>query len=186
MARRIKDPWIFHLRPITKFSSPPSPGYRCLSSQAWMERCSRAPPLWRQAERLGVVGPREEKAALGPLSSLPIFERGYRADGVGLVVGNCSDRTRNMGSDWKKGKLGWIYRRTLLWRWWGTAKDCSENPIPGCVQGQVGQSLEQPGLVGGFSAHDRGGLVLDNLKGLFQPKPFYDVVILSGYFWINI
>ncbi|KAJ7413909.1 hypothetical protein WISP_87632 [Willisornis vidua] len=30
-------------------------------------------------------------------------------------------------------------------------------PIPGSVQGQGGQDLEQPGLVGGVPAHGRGG-----------------------------
>jgi len=29
-------------------------------------------------------------------------------------------------------------------------------PLPGRVQGQVGWGLEQPGLVEGVSAHDRG------------------------------
>jgi len=29
-------------------------------------------------------------------------------------------------------------------------------PLPGSVQGQVGQGLEQPGLVEGVSAHNRG------------------------------
>ena len=29
-------------------------------------------------------------------------------------------------------------------------------PLPGSVQGQVGWSSEQPGLVGDVSAHDRG------------------------------
>jgi len=29
-------------------------------------------------------------------------------------------------------------------------------PLPGCVQGQVGRGFEQPGLVEGVPAHDRG------------------------------
>ena len=39
---------------------------------------------------------------------------------------------------------------------------------PGC---------EQPGLEGGVPSHSRG-LELHDLKGPFQPKPFYDSMII--------
>ena len=48
-------------------------------------------------------------------------------------------------------------------------------PLPGSIQGQAGWGFEQPGLVGGVPAYSRG-LELDDLKGPFQPKLFYDSV----------
>ena len=41
-------------------------------------------------------------------------------------------------------------------------------PVPGNVQGQVGWSSEQPGLVETVPTHGRG-LELDDLSGPFQP-----------------
>jgi len=46
-------------------------------------------------------------------------------------------------------------------------------PVPGNIQGQVGQVSEQPDLVEDVPAHCRG-VGLDDFKGLFQPKLFYD------------
>jgi len=37
----------------------------------------------------------------------------------------------------------------------GCQRSC-ECPLPGTVQGQVGQSFEQPGVVDGVPAHGRG------------------------------
>ena len=48
---------------------------------------------------------------------------------------------------------------------------------PGGVQCQAGWGCEQPGLEGGVPAYSRG-LELDDLRGPFQPKPFYDSVFL--------
>ena len=45
------------------------------------------------------------------------------------------------------------------------------------TQGQAGWGCEQPGLEGGVPAYS-GELELDDLKGPFQPKPFYDSMIL--------
>jgi len=52
-------------------------------------------------------------------------------------------------------------------------------PLCGSIQGQAGWGFEQPGLEGGVPTCS-GGLELDDLKGPFQPKPFYDSVILPG------
>ena len=57
---------------------------------------------------------------------------------------------------------------------WGSG--CS---IPGCIQGQAGWGCEQPGLEGGVPAHS-SRLELDDLRGPFQSKPFYDSVINLG------
>ena len=50
-------------------------------------------------------------------------------------------------------------------------------PLPGSIQGQAGWGCEQPGLEGGVPTCSRG-LKLHDLKGPFQPKPFYDSIIL--------
>ena len=47
-----------------------------------------------------------------------------------------------------------------------------ECPFPGSIQGQAEWGCEQPGLVGDVPAYI-SGLQLDDLKGPFQPKPFY-------------
>ena len=51
---------------------------------------------------------------------------------------------------------------------------------PVSIQGQAGQGCEQPAQVGGVPAYSKG-LEPDDLKGPFQPKPFYDSVILSQH-----
>jgi len=50
-------------------------------------------------------------------------------------------------------------------------------PFPGVIQGQAGWGSEQPGLVEGVLPIAEG-LKLDDLKGPFQPKPFYGSMIL--------
>jgi len=50
-------------------------------------------------------------------------------------------------------------------------------PIPGGIQGQAGCGSQQPGLVVADPAHSRG-LKQDDDCGPFQPRPFYDSVIL--------
>ena len=51
-----------------------------------------------------------------------------------------------------------------------------ERPLPGGIQGQAGWGFEQPGLVGDVPAYSRR-FELDDLKGHFQPKPFYDSMV---------
>ena len=51
-------------------------------------------------------------------------------------------------------------------------------PLPGSTQGQAGWGCEQPGVEGGVPVYSRG-LERDDLKGPFQPKPFYDALICS-------
>ena len=50
-------------------------------------------------------------------------------------------------------------------------------PLPGSIQGQAGWGFEQPGIEGGVPACSRV-LELYELKGPFQPNPFYDTMIL--------
>ena len=51
-----------------------------------------------------------------------------------------------------------------------------ECPPFGSIQGQAAWGFEQPGLVGGVPAYSRG-LELDDLKGPYQHKLFYDTII---------
>jgi len=51
-------------------------------------------------------------------------------------------------------------------------------PIPGGIQGQAGCGSGQPGLVVDGPAHSRGRVKLDDDHGPFQPRPFYDSMIL--------
>jgi len=46
-------------------------------------------------------------------------------------------------------------------------------PLPGSTEGRAGWGCEQPGLEGGVPAYSRG-LELGDLKGPFQPKPFFN------------
>ena len=48
-------------------------------------------------------------------------------------------------------------------------------PLSGNIQGQAGWGCEQPGLERGVPAYSRG-LELHDLKGPFQPKPFYESI----------
>ena len=52
-------------------------------------------------------------------------------------------------------------------------------PLPGSIEDQPGWGCEQPGLEGGVPAYSRG-LEPNDLKGPFQPKPFYDSMIVTG------
>ena len=54
------------------------------------------------------------------------------------------------------------------------------HPIPGGIQGQAGCGSGQPGLVVGDPAYSRG-LELDEHCGPFQPRPFYDSMIMILY-----
>ena len=54
----------------------------------------------------------------------------------------------------------------------------------GSVQGHVGWGPEQPDLVGGDPTHGRGVGAI-SLLGLLQPKPFYDMILLTSleFYW---
>ena len=54
---------------------------------------------------------------------------------------------------------------------------CADCPISGGIQGQAGCVSGQPGLVVGDPAHSRG-LERDEHCGPFQPRAFYDCMIL--------
>jgi len=57
-------------------------------------------------------------------------------------------------------------------------QEAVDAPIPAGIQGQAGCGSGQPGLVVGDPAHSRG-LKSDDHCGPFQPRPFYDSMILD-------
>lgn len=59
--------------------------------------------LSRQAERIGVAWPREERALRRPYSGPLVPKAGFGKAGEGLFVRECSDRTRSNGFKLNKG-----------------------------------------------------------------------------------
>ena len=100
-----------------------------------------------------------------------------RKAGEGLFIRAGSDRMRGNGFKPEEGR----YWEEILYCEGGETLEqvvqwgC-ECPLPGSTQGQAGWGSEQPGLEGGVPAYSRW-LELDDLKGLFQLKPFYNSVI---------
>jgi len=84
--------------------------------------------------------------------------------------------------NWDKGGLGWILGRSFshrgCWRTEQVAQGGCGCPIPGGIQGQAGCGSGQPGLLVGDPAHSRG-LKLNEHCGPFQPRPFYDSMVIN-------
>jgi len=85
---------------------------------------------------------------------------------------NNNNRGKNRGSFSPRG-------------WWCTEQVAQGGcgcPIPAGIQGQAGCGSGQPGLLVGNAAHSRG-LEPDDHCGPFQPRPFYDSMILLLIFF---
>lgn len=85
-----------------------------------------------------------------------------------------------------------IGRISLLRGWWGTSTGCPEKfcwcLIPGDVQGWIGWSSEQPGLLKGVPINDRG-LELHDPEGPFATQTtlqFYDFMIHTPHKHMHI
>ena len=113
----------------------------------------------------------------GTFSGLPVPEAGE-----GPFRKAYSDRMRgNSWKNWKRVDSDWISGRSSLLRGlWDTGYLERLWVPPPWKQWQTGWGCEQPGREEGVPAYKRG-LELDNLKGSFQPKPFYDSMILLFY-----
>ena len=81
-------------------------------------------PLGGQAERVGVVQPREEKALGRPYSGLPVLQGGYRKDEEGLLIRGCRGRTNGTGFKLAEGRFRLDVRKKFFtvrvvrhWNW---------------------------------------------------------------------
>jgi len=96
------------------------------------------------------------------IAAFQYLKGAYRKDGEGLFTRVCRDRTSGNGSKLKEGRFILIrYEEEILHHEVGEAlKQVAQRscgcPLPESVQGQVGWSSEQPGLVEDVPAYDRG------------------------------
>ena len=86
---------------------------------------------------------------------------GYRKDGENLFSKACCDRARSNGFKIREGRLRLDIRKQFFYNEGGetltqVAQQGSEGPIPGKIQGHVGQGSEQPDPVEDVPAHCRG------------------------------
>jgi len=89
----------------------------------------------------------------GDVHDFQYLKEADRKDGEGLFTRVCSDRTTGNGFKLKVGGFRLDIRKETLEQVAQRSRDC---PLPGSVQGWVGWSSEQPGLVEDVPAHGRG------------------------------
>jgi len=93
------------------------------------------------------------------LGAFKYLKVAYRKAGEGLYTRACSDRTRGDGFKVKKGRFR-LDIRNIFFKGGEALIQVAQRscgcPLPGGVQGEVGWSCEQPGLVEGVPAHGGG------------------------------
>ena len=138
-----------------------------------------APRLQGQSESTGAVQPGEEKALRRASSSIPVWKGGLEE--------SCGELVRRAGSDWMQGngfEVGECRFRPDTGKRFLTVKHWDRLPsevvnapsleafkarLDGAVSSLVSREV---------SLLIAGGLELSDLKGHFQPKPFYESIIL--------
>jgi len=108
----------------------------------------------------GLFSLQKRKLRADLLAVFQYLKGAYRKDGEGRFARVCSDRTRGNSSKLKEGRFRLDIRKKF--REGGeTLEQVAQRscgcPLPGSVQGQVGWSSEQSGLVEDVPAHGRGG-----------------------------
>jgi len=109
----------------------------------------------------------------------------YKKAGEGLFTRARSDSTRGNGFKLKEGRFKSNIRKKfftmrVVRHWNRLPRDAVAAPSLEAFQGQAGWGFEQTGLVEDVPGM-AGGLELDGLWGHFQPKPFYDSMILWSF-----
>jgi len=127
----------------------------------------------------------EKRRLRGDLTAVfQYLKGGNKKDGEGFLTRTCNDRTRGNGFKLKEGRFRLDIRNKFLTvrviRLAQVAQRSCGCPLPGSVQGQVGQGFEQPGVVEGVSAHGRGVGTRWSLRSLPTQTILYFCYRLQG------
>ena len=115
---------------------------------------------------LGLFSMEKRRLQEDLIATFRYLKEAYRKDGENHFSKACDDRTRSNGFKLREGRQTGSKEEILHHE--GSealaqvAQRSSGDPIPGNIQGQVGQGSEQPGLVADVPSHCRG-VGLDDL-----------------------
>jgi len=116
------------------------------------------------------------------LEQLPVPEGANRKDGEGLFTRVCSDRTRGNGCKLKEGRFRLEIRKKffpmrVVKHWPRLPREVVAAPSPAVFKARLDGALSNL-VQWKMSLLMAGGLEPGDLSGPFQPKPFYDSMIL--------
>ena len=108
------------------------------------------------------------------------LEGAYKQEGEQLFTWVDSDRTRGNGLKLRQGRFRLDIRRRLVTHWNRLPKEAVDAPSPEAFKARLDVALGS--LVCWLATlHIAGGLKLDDHCGLFQPRLFYDSMILQPF-----